>query len=131
MEGLALVTLAELGDPRYVALKTFRKTGVGVATAVWMAADSGRLLVMTDGKSGKAKRIRNNPLVEVCASDMRGRPAGEWIPAQARIADSPEDVARAVRGLKKKYGFQFRLFSLTNRSSEGFGDTVIEIGPRE
>ena len=125
------MTLETIGNPTYISLRTFRRTGVAVDTPVWVAADDGRLYVMTSLVTGKAKRIRNNPLVEVCASDMRGRPAGEWIPAQARIADSLEDVARAVRGLKKKYGFQFRLFSLTNRSSEGFGDTVIEIGPRE
>jgi uncharacterized protein len=124
------VTLDDLGDPRYIALRTFRKTGVAVATAVWAARDSGRLLVMTDGNSGKARRIRNNPLVEVCASDMRGRPTGPWIEAQARIANSAEDMTRAVGRLKKKYGLQFRLFSLTYRRSEGFGDTVIEIGPR-
>jgi uncharacterized protein len=125
------VTLDDVGDPRYLALRTFRRTGVGVVTAVWTARDSGRLLVVTDRDSGKAKRIRNDPLVEVCASDMRGRPAGAWVEARARFVDSDEDVARAVCRLRHKYGIQFRLASLVNRRSAGFGDTVIEIGPRE
>jgi len=124
------MTLDELGDARYIALRTYRRTGVPVVTAVWAARDAGALLVMTEGQSGKAKRIRNNPLVEVCASDMRGRPKGPWIAAQARVSSEPDDVARAARALKARYGIQYRLASLMNRRSVGFADSMLEIRSR-
>jgi uncharacterized protein len=122
--------LDEIGDPRHIALKTFRKSGVGVATPVWSAALGGGLMVITSGRSGKVKRIANDPRVEVCVSDMRGRTRGDWIEAQARIVEEPEKIQLAVRALRKKYGLLFRLFSLTNRRELGYGDTVIEITAR-
>ena len=73
--------LATIGKPRYISLRTFRKTGVAVDTPVWVAAEGGKLYVMTTLATGKAKRIRNNPQVEVCDCDMRGRTKGERIPA--------------------------------------------------
>jgi uncharacterized protein len=124
------VTFDEIGDPRYIALRTFRKTGVGVSTAVWAVRDDGRLLVRTDTGSGKAKRIRNNSTADICVSDMRGRPKGPWVEARARLSDAPEDEIRIMSGLKRKYGLQFRLISLFSRDAVGFGDIVIEIAPR-
>jgi uncharacterized protein len=124
------MTFDEIGDPSYIALRTFRKTGVGVVTAVWAVRDDGRLLVRTDTGSGKAKRIRNNPDVEICVSDMRGKPKGPWVEASARLSDTPEDEAAIMRGLKRKYGLQFRLISLFSRDRVGFGDIVVEVKPR-
>jgi PPOX class probable F420-dependent enzyme len=122
------VPLAAIGNPRYIALRTFRKTGVAVDTPVWAAADDGRLYVWTSLDAGKVKRIRNNPLVEVCACDMRGRPKGEWVPAQASIAASPEEVVAGEARIARKYGWQFKLTRLTSRNTAN--DTMIEIRDR-
>jgi uncharacterized protein len=124
------VTFEEIGDPSYIALRTFRKTGVGVSTAVWAIRDDGRLLVRTAIASGKAKRIRNNPNVEICPCDMRGHQKGPWVEASARIAESPEDEARMTSGLRRKYGLQFRLTTLFSRDSDRAGEIVIELSPR-
>ncbi len=110
------VSLQSIGNPSYIALRTFRKSGVAVDTAVWVAADGGKLYVYTAGTSGKAKRIRNSGTVEICVSDMRGQPKGEWVPAQARVLDAPVDVARGLALLKRKYGIQYRLVMLFDRS---------------
>jgi uncharacterized protein len=120
----------EIGDPQYIALRTFRKSGVGVTTAVWAVRDGERLLVRTGAATGKAKRIRNNPDVEICVSDMRGRPEGPWVEASARISDTPDDEARLLSGLRRKYGLQFRLAGLFSRDRTGSGDIVIDITPR-
>jgi uncharacterized protein len=124
------MTFEEIGDPTYIALRTFRKTGVGVSTAVWAVRDDGRLLVRTATASGKAKRIRNNPDVEICVSDMRGRPKGEWVEATARISDAPGDEASLVSGLKRKYGLQYRLTGLFSRNADKAAEIVVEIKPR-
>ena len=110
------VSLQSIGNPSYIALRTFRKSGVAVDTAVWVAADGGKLYVYTADTSGKAKRIRNSGTVEICVSDMRGQPKGEWVPAQARVLDAPVDVARGLALIKRKYGIQYRLVMLFDRS---------------
>jgi PPOX class probable F420-dependent enzyme len=96
----------------YMSLTTFRKTGLAVATPVWFAEVDGKLVVTTDSKSGKAKRIRNNPVVTVAACDMRGQVFGPAVQATARIL-SPEETAFADRALLRKYGWQMRLLKLS------------------
>jgi uncharacterized protein len=120
--------LATLGDPRYISLRTFRKSGVAVDTPVWAVASNGRLYVWTSGASGKAKRIRNSGLVEVCACDMRGRPKGEWVPAQASMAESADALAKGEALIARKYGWQYKLSRLTSRDKKN--DAIIEIDDR-
>lgn len=113
---MSAVSLQAIGNSSYIALRTFRKSGVAVDTPVWVAADAGRLYVYTAGTSGKAKRIRNSGAVAVCVSDMRGRPKGEWVSAQARVLAEPADVARGLALLKRKYGIQYRLATMFDRN---------------
>ena len=122
------MTLSQLGDPRYILLRTFRRTGVAVDTPVWVAAESGRLYVLTSLVTGKAKRIRNNPEVEVCQCDMRGRPRGEWVPARATLAASPEAVTAGRARISRKYGWQYKLMHV-RRGVRPY-ETVIEIADR-
>jgi uncharacterized protein len=81
----------------YVDLVTFRKSSVGVHTPVWFADEGGKLYVMTRSDSGKMKRIRNNPRVEIAPCTMRGRPLGSARPALARLADNQEAARAAIR----------------------------------
>jgi hypothetical protein len=120
--------LATLGDPRYISLRTFRKSGVAVDTPVWAAASGGRLYVWTGGTSGKVKRIRNSGLVEVCVSDVRGRPKGDWVPAQATLAEGAEAIAAGEALIARKYGWQFKLSRFTSRGPKN--DAIIEIADR-
>ena len=84
----------------YIDLVTYRKNGTPVHTPVWFAEHEGKLYVMTRSDSGKAKRIRNNPQVEVAPSTMRGKRTGSGIAARARVADDQE-FARSL--IRKKY----------------------------
>ena len=119
-----------LKSEKYIALETFRKNGQGVVTPVWMAADGGKLYVWTDGTSWKAKRIRANPRVRLCASDARGTPQSEWMEAQARVLDQPADVKATEKRIAAKYGLMFRLFGLMGKlSRRGQNRVAIEIGP--
>jgi len=95
--------LAQFTDQKYLNLESYRKNGTPVATPVWFAEGDGLFYVYSLANAGKVKRIRNNPRVRVMPCDVRGKPKGEWVDAEARIADE----ATAKRGhqlLNKKYG---------------------------
>ncbi|HQY94476.1 PPOX class F420-dependent oxidoreductase [Caldilinea sp.] len=120
----------DLGNPTYIALETFRKSGEGVITPVWVAAEAGRLYVWTIDDSGKVKRIRNNGRVRVAVSDSRGAPKSEWVAAQARVLDSAAEEEKQRQRLASKYGWQFHLFNLMGRFSRNKAPHVaLEIGP--
>lgn len=95
-------TVAGIHRQRYISLATFRKNGLAVYTPVWFAEDEGKLLVMTSSKSGKYKRIRNNPQVKIAACTMRGKITGPEFPATVRIL-KPEDFQRARKAINAKY----------------------------
>jgi PPOX class probable F420-dependent enzyme len=70
-----LGAFAEFTRAKYISLETFRKTGAGVRTPVWFAADPGApetLYLYSEADAGKVKRIRNNSHVRVAPSDIRG-----------------------------------------------------------
>lgn len=57
-------TFADLAKAQYILLTTFTKDGRPKPVPVWAALDKDRgdrLLVITEGKSWKVKRIRNTP----------------------------------------------------------------------
>ena len=120
--------ILDLGQEQYISLETFRKNGQGVKTPVWVARESDKLYVWTQGDSWKVKRIRNNSQVRLAKSDARGNVSGEWVTAQARILDIPEEKKKMQKRLGQKYGLFFRLFQLMGwlRGNRG-GQVVIEI----
>ena len=87
---------------KYISLKTFRKTGAGVATPVWFGEDNDKLYVMTRIDMGKTKRIRNNPKVTVAPCTIRGKVTGPESDATARILP-PEEHPRARATINRKY----------------------------
>lgn len=95
---------------KYLNLETFKKSGEGVKTPVWFAAEpsarldsnDAKLYLYTIGVSGKVKRVRNNPRVKIAPCDMRGRALGEWMEARAEIVTG-EEAARGMNLLNKKY----------------------------
>jgi uncharacterized protein len=89
-------------EQKYISLKTFRKSGVGVATPVWFGEEDGKLYVMTRSDMGKTKRIRNNPTVTVAPCTIRGKVTGSEFPATARLLP-PDDFPHARKTLTRKY----------------------------
>ncbi|GAA3394276.1 PPOX class F420-dependent oxidoreductase [Cryptosporangium minutisporangium] len=94
----------EIGRSKYVSLTTFRKDGTPVATPVWHVAHGGELYVVTEAKSWKVKRIRNNPQVQVTVCDLRGKTAPDAPTASgtARLLDDA-GTAQARKLLAQKY----------------------------
>ena len=93
---------SELEGQKYISLTSFRKSGIGVRTPVWFAQANGKLYIFTNPKSGKVKRIRNNPKVKVAASTMRGKITGPEFEVRARILPA-EDWPDARALMQQKY----------------------------
>ena len=87
---------------KYLSITSYRRDGSGVSTPVWFATGGGRLLVMTDSRSGKVKRIRRNPYVTIAPCSGRGKPKAKRMPAHAELMPASE-VERAKRLIRRKY----------------------------
>ena len=87
---------------QYLSITSFKGDGTGVATPVWFAGEGGRLLVMTDAHSGKVKRIRRDPYVEVAPCSARGTVRSTPTPAHAVILPASE-TERGKRLIARKY----------------------------
>jgi len=92
----------EIRGQNYICLTTFRKSGVAVPTPVWFGEQNGKLYVMTRSDSGKYKRIRNNPCVQIAPCTMRGKVIGPQFDATARILPPP-DWPAARSTINRKY----------------------------
>ena len=68
-------------DARYVLLTTYRRDGTGVAAPAWFAPAGQQLLVRTDARSAKVRRMRRDHRICVCICTARGCPTSK--PAQA------------------------------------------------
>lgn len=103
--------ISQFAAAKYISLETFRKTGVGVRTPVWFAANPAApdiFYLYSAPDAGKVKRIRNNPHVRVAPCDIRGNLRGAWVEGQARMVDGTEaDMGQGL--LRKKYGWMKRL----------------------
>ncbi len=109
--------LLDLGDEPFVSLTTFRKSGEGVSTPVWILRDGDALIVTTPVHSGKVKRLRNNPAVTLAPCTRMGKVAGEvpLIAASAEILDDPDTVERYGELFLAKYKFEYKLFMWIER----------------
>jgi uncharacterized protein len=100
--------LLQFDGEKYLNLETYRKNGLAVRTPVWFVESNGTLYVRTSDDTGKYKRIRNNPSVQIAPCDMRGKVKGTWAKGEARIANEDEKL-EAFKMLEKKYGMIYKM----------------------
>lgn len=103
--------LAALGDEKFVSLTTFRTSGVGVATTVWVGRDGESLIVTTPSGSGKVKRLRNDDRIELKPSSRRGAVDASVPPvaAVAEVVEGREAMYRLDSVMGAKYPLEYRL----------------------
>ena len=94
---------------RYLSITSYKRDGRGVATPVWFVQRDGRILVETDAASGKVKRVRRDPRVEVFVCTASGRPRGEQVQAVTEILPDSE-IAAVERLIADKYRFDLIVF---------------------
>lgn len=121
--------LRATGRRRYVSLTTFRRSGVRVATPVWIAPAGDALVVTTQASTGKVKRLRHDPRVELAECDMRGR-VRRGAPVVRGTAELVHDAALQaplLDAIRRKYGWQYRAVTLVERvlAGEDRGDRVV------
>lgn len=98
------MTWDEIGKSKYAMLTSYKKDGTPVGTPVWVAKDGDRIVVWTNPKMWKVKRIRRSPAVTLQRCDARGHAlTGDVLAGHAEIQDAAgTDRTRDVVG--KKYG---------------------------
>jgi PPOX class probable F420-dependent enzyme len=117
--------LLQFAGEKYITLETYRKNGQGVRTPVWFVESEvdSILYVRTSEDTGKYKRIRNNPSVQIAPCDMRGGIKGNWVKGEARITSEDEKL-KAFKMLEKKYGM---IYKMTRMFMSGKNYVVIAI----
>jgi PPOX class probable F420-dependent enzyme len=122
-------TFADLARARYILLTTFTKDGRPKPTPVWAAADGDRLVVITEEKSWKVRRIRNTPRVTLAVCDMRGRPKSEPVEATATVLEKSHNAA-VYTAIGERYGLLGRIFNLFSKARGGMKNNVgLELRP--
>lgn len=122
-------TFADVAKAKYVLLTTFTKDGRPKPTPVWVAFDADRLLVISEEKSWKVKRIRNTSRVTLAVCDMRGRPKSEAIEATAKILDKSHTGA-VYDAIGQRYGVMGRVFNIFSKLRGGMQNNVgLELRP--
>ena len=117
------VTFAEVAKSEYILLTTFTKDGRPKPTAIWAAPDGDRLLVITQEKSWKVKRIRNTPRVTIAPCDRAGKPKGEAVEAVATILDKSANGA-TYDAIGKRYGLLGKTFGVFSKLRGGLKNNV-------
>jgi PPOX class probable F420-dependent enzyme len=120
-------SFSNLNSHRYLALTTYRKNGAAVLTPVWFVQQGEKLYIWTAAGSGKAKRLRRNPCVQLGPGSHSGRLLGAVQEGLGRFV--PEREAPALdRAFKAKYGWQVKLFAFLWKIKRQ-QHTYIEISP--
>ena len=99
-------------NAEYISLESFKRDGNGVKTPVWVAPLDGGLVVFSESKAYKVKRIGRNARVRVARCNVAGGGLGEWYQGEARIVDDSAESRRGYDSLKKKYGYKMHTLNL-------------------
>ena len=125
-----------LGEEKTISVTTFRKSGDGVVTPTWVVPLSdGRIGFWTSSKSGKAKRLRNNPQVTVVPCNSRGKVTPGAVPVRgvATLVRSGSDFDEIQSKVKAKYGVMVpisRFFNVLGHIGKGsfpYGDVGVVV----
>jgi uncharacterized protein len=111
-------------------LTTFRKSGDPVHTPVSVAVADGRVFFRSYAQTGKAKRLRRCPLVEVTPSTLLGKQRGVTLHAEARLLQG-DDAAPARRALARRHPLLQGLLVPLLHKLRRYTTLHYEIEPRE
>jgi uncharacterized protein len=106
--------LSQISSFKYINIETFKKNGSAVRTPIWFIVYERVIFFRTDSKSGKVKRIRNNPHVRIAPCDIRGNIKGTWFDGKAKFADAKESSI-VFSMIDKKYGLLTALIRSFNK----------------
>ena len=122
---VTVVPTLDLAGEQFVSLTTFRRDGTPVPTPVWIAQDGDALVVTTPAGTGKVKRLRHDPRVELRTCNRRGTVPDGAVPTSGVaevLAPQPRHLEAALR---RKYGVQSRIGPVVERLVRGRRERVI------
>jgi hypothetical protein len=97
--------LDPFANQKYLNLETFRRNGEAMRTPVWFVQDGQTFYIRTVAESGKVKRVRNNPHVNIAPCEADGSVTGPWVAATGReVRGEPEIESTVDQLLDVKYG---------------------------
>src|SRR3954471_6521754 len=108
-----------LGTERFVSLTTYRRSGEPVSPAVWVARDGDALVVTTPADSGKVKRLRHTPRVELrpCSRTGRVQDGAPPVVGTAEVLTDSGSRQRLTGLIRRKYGIEYRVVMAIERLS--------------
>ncbi|HET9073433.1 MAG TPA: PPOX class F420-dependent oxidoreductase [Solirubrobacteraceae bacterium] len=109
-----MATLTDLGQEEFVLLTTYRRSGVPVSVPVWIAPatdGSGDLLITTTERTGKVRRLRNDPRLQLRPCDRTGGVVDDApaVDARAELVSAPSEVLRLREMIRAKYGERMKV----------------------
>jgi PPOX class probable F420-dependent enzyme len=116
-------TFADVAKSEYILLTTFTKDGRPKPTAIWAAPKGDGLVVITQEKSWKVKRIRNTPRVTIGVCDRSGNPKGDAVEATAAILDKSAN-GTTYDAIGERYGLLGKTFNFFSKLRGGMTNNV-------
>ena len=116
-------TFADVAKSEYILLTTFTKDGRAKPTAIWAAPAGNALVVITQEKSWKVRRIRNTSRVTIAECDRSGNPKGDAVEATAAILDKSANGA-TYDAIGKRYGLIGKTFNFFSKLRGGMTNNV-------
>jgi PPOX class probable F420-dependent enzyme len=116
-------TFAEVAKAEYILLTTFTKDGRPKPTPIGAAPSGDGLVVITQEKSWKVKRIRNTSRVTIAECDRSGKNAGEAVEARATILDKSAN-GPTYAAISSRYGLIGKGFTFFSKLNGGMKKNV-------
>ncbi len=113
-------------NQKYLNLETFRKNGQAMPSPVWFVQDGEVIYIRTAANSGKVKRVRANPRVNLMPCGVAGEPLGTWMPAIAHETSDEAIFAHVRELLLEKYGSMVETYEARLRE-QGNQYTVLQV----
>lgn len=115
--------MSELDAAKYLSFTAFEKDGSPVSPPVWISGGAGTYAFSTGGRSWKARRVSDNPSVQVQVFDMRGRVAlrAATHTATGEVVGSAVAIGAVARAPAATYGRQFRSLESVDASTSRLG----------
>lgn len=128
LDSASTAIVAPFVTQKTALLTTYRRNGEPVGTPVHVAVDGDHIFFRTWDTTGKFKRLRNNPMVELVPSSFRGKPTGTTIRARARILSGSESK-HAAELLARKYPILHGFVIPRFHQLRGYTTVQVELTP--
>ena len=113
--------LESIVNAKHISVETYKKNTQPVRTPVWFVIHDELIHVITRSKTGKVKRLRNNPKIKIARCNFFGKPVGNWISANAKF-ETGNEFSNILELRRKKYGFMDIIARLVSKNK---GDLVV------